>query len=94
MELDYMNLIVDLLGTTRSLPGKAAPTETALDQAVRHVQRGREILHQQKCLIASLRAHGAYNAVATAQEILQQFERSQARFEADLAELQGKSISG
>jgi hypothetical protein len=49
---------------------------------------------QQKRLITSLGAHGAYSAVATAKEILQQFERSQARFEADLAELQGQSISG
>lgn len=57
-----------------------------LDIARRHVVRGREIVAKQRALIASIRDRGRDSA--SAEDLLQSFERTLGIFEADLAALE------
>ena len=57
-----------------------------LDIARRHVVRGREIVSKQRALIASIRDRGRDSA--SAEDLLQSFERTLGIFEADLAALE------
>jgi hypothetical protein len=59
-----------------------------IEEAVRHVQRARQIVRKQKVLIERLRAVGA--DIADAQDTLEAFESSLKIFEDQLRYLQGR----
>ena len=63
--------------------------ESKLEQATRHVLKGREIVAAQSRRVAALREKGA-DAWAE-EDLLRRFESTQAIFEADLAELKRKA---
>jgi len=64
-------------------------TETKFEQAYRHVMDGRKIVARQREIIARLKAGGA--DVSDAEDLLDQFERTLAIFESDLAAIQKNS---
>ena len=57
------------------------PLQDRIDQATRHVETGRRIIIRQREIVAAGRTGTA------AEELLERFERTQAIFELDLAEL-------
>jgi hypothetical protein len=63
--------------------------ETKLEQAARHVRRGREIIQAQRLRILALQQAGV--DATSAKDLLVQYERSQMIFEADLAEMQRRA---
>jgi hypothetical protein len=65
--------------------------ETGLELARRHVRDGRLIVDRQIMIVSRLRCLGANSAEA--EELLWQFERSQAIFEEHLAEME-KNLPG
>jgi hypothetical protein len=64
-------------------------SESKLEQAFRHVTAGRQVVARQRALIEKRKTLGA--DVSESESLLEQFERTLAIFESDLAELRKNS---